>query len=159
MRAWFSHFLENAMLDFLAGDVVSVLPVHPHRPEVRELRIRAGLNHPSPGIELPFVWEHPRLPTQPSDHVVLLLKGTQVVGLHNHATGEQVNVVKGISPRLVMPMDVMQSFALYVLVMIVLGLVPAIAGGLAWGIVSVLTRQLMHRWVQREVSASLADLR
>lgn len=147
------------MLDFLAGDVVSVHPVHPHRPEVRELRIRVGLGHPSPGIELPFVWDHPRLPARAGDHVLLLLKGTRVVGLHNHSTGEQVNVVKGISPRLVMPMDVMQSFALYVLVMIVLGLVPAIAAGLAWGIVSILTRQLVHRWIQREVSASLADLR
>ncbi len=146
------------MLDFLAGDVVSVHPVHSHRPEVRELRIRAGLGHPSPGIELPFVWDHPRLPARPGDHVLLLLKGTRVVGLHNHSTAEQVNVVRGISPRLVMPVDVMQSFAVYLLVMLVLGLVAAIAAGLAWGIVSILTRQLLHRWIQREVSASLADL-
>jgi hypothetical protein len=147
------------MLDFIAGDVISVRPFHARRPDVLELRIRAGRDHHCPGIQLPFVWDHGPLPARPNQHVVLMLKGSRVLGLHNVSTDQQVNCMSRVSPRLLVPADVLHSFAIYLVVVLLLGVVHAVAAAMAWGIVAIASRQLTHRWLRREVEVALSDLR
>ena len=147
------------MLDVITGQVVSAHPVRPNRPDVRELRIRVGADHRRPGIELPFAWDHGALPVRAGEQVALMLKGARVVGLHNATTGQQVNCMSRVTPKLLTPTEILQSSAIYLLGVYGLGPVHGAAGGLAWGIASVVSRHLGHQWLRREVALSLADLR